>query len=251
MSRRFSSPLLNLVSAPVDGGPSHAHHRGNLVNRHCSGLVQPPHLFDLLLIEFGGTTPFPAADARGLESGAGAFADQVAFELSQAAEDVEHERASGRARVDRFGQGAELHSPLVERGHQVDQVLHAPAETVQLPHHDRVSPAQQVEHVVEFGTVRLRVGRHVGEDPIAAGPHGCVLLQVGGLVAGADPRVSVNHARHVPLPILSMEFWNIDYGTGFGTLSAGVPWHGGRSAFRTGNVRFRYVTQMSARVLFL
>ncbi len=78
----------------------------------------------------------------------------------------------------------------------VDQVLHAPAEPAQLPYHDGVSPAQQVEHVAELGTVRLRAGRDVGEDPVAARPHERVLLQVDGLAAGADPRVSVNHAHH-------------------------------------------------------
>lgn len=123
--------------------------------------------------------------------------DQVAFELGEAVEDVEHERAAGSARVDRFGQGAELHSPLVECGHQVDEVPHAPAEPVELPHDDGVALAQQVEHVVELGTVGPRAGGHVGEDPVASGLLERVLLQVGGLVAGADPRVSVSHARHV------------------------------------------------------
>lgn len=52
--------------------------------------------------------------------------------------------------------------------------------------------------MVEFRTVRLRAGRHVREDPIAPRLRQRILLQVGGLIAGADPRVSVNHARHAP-----------------------------------------------------
>ena len=55
--------------------------------------------------------------------------------------------------------------------------------------------AQKVEHVV-FGTVGLRAGGHVCEDPVAAGFFERILLQIGGLTAGADPRVSVDHARH-------------------------------------------------------
>lgn len=51
--------------------------------------------------------------------------------------------------------------------------------------------------MVEFGTVRFRAGGHVGEYPVAAGFFECVLLQVGGLVAGADARVAVCHACHV------------------------------------------------------
>ena len=172
------------------------HHRGDLVHRHRPRVVQAPHLPDLLCVEFGWTSALPATGPGGLETGAGAFADQVAFELRQRAEDVEHERATGRAGVDRLGQRAELHSPFIEYGHQVDQVLHAPTEPVELPHDDGVALAQEVEHVVEFGTVRPRAGRHVGEDPVAPGLLECVLLQISGLVARADPRVSVNHARH-------------------------------------------------------
>lgn len=125
-------------------------------------------------------------------------ADQVAFELCEAAEDVEHERAARCAGVYRFGQGAEPHSPLVERDHQVDKVLHAPAEPVELPHHHGVALSQQVEHVVKFGTVGPRAGGHVSEDPVAPGPLERVLLQISGLVVGADSCVSVDHARHAP-----------------------------------------------------
>ena len=174
------------------------HHRGDLAYRHRFRPVQPPHLPDLFPVELGGPSALPSSGAGGFESGAGAFADQVAFELRQRPEDVEHERAARCARVHRFGQGAEPHSPLVERDHQVHQVLHVPAEPVELPHDHGVTLAQQVEHVVEFGTVGPRAGGHVGEDPVAPGPLQRVPLQVGGLVVGADSCVSVDHARHAP-----------------------------------------------------
>ena len=106
------------------------HHHGDLVHRHRLRLVQAPHLFDLFFVEFGGPSALPASGAGGLESGAGAFTDQVAFELRQTSKDVEHERSARGARVDRLGQRPELHSSLIERGHQIHQVLHAPAETV-------------------------------------------------------------------------------------------------------------------------
>ena len=51
--------------------------------------------------------------------------------------------------------------------------------------------------MVKLRTMGLRAGGHVGEDHVAAGILKCVLLQAGGLVVGGDPRVSVNHARHV------------------------------------------------------
>lgn len=51
--------------------------------------------------------------------------------------------------------------------------------------------------MVEFGTMGLCTGRHVGEDSITTGLFECVPLQVGGLVSGADARVAVCHACHV------------------------------------------------------
>ena len=85
------------------------HHRGDLIHRHHPGPVQPPHLSDLFLVELGGPSALPSSCPGGFESGAGAFADQVAFELRQRPEDVEHERTARCARVYRFGQGTELH----------------------------------------------------------------------------------------------------------------------------------------------
>ena len=85
------------------------HHRGDLIHRHHPGPVQPPHLPDLFLVELGGPSALPSSCSGGFESGAGAFADQVAFELRQRPEDVEHERTARCARVYRFGQGTELH----------------------------------------------------------------------------------------------------------------------------------------------
>lgn len=52
--------------------------------------------------------------------------------------------------------------------------------------------------MVEFGTVRFRTGGHVDEYPVAAGFFECVLLQVGGLVAGADARSRMSCLPCVP-----------------------------------------------------
>ena len=104
-----SSDLSAKIQTPVDGGPSHVHHRGDLIHRHHPGPVQPPHLSDLFLVELGGPSALSSSRPGGFESGSGAFADQVAFELRQSPEDVEHERTARCARVYRFGQGTELH----------------------------------------------------------------------------------------------------------------------------------------------
>lgn len=70
--------------------------------------------------------------------------------------------------------------------------------------------------MVEFGTVGPRAGSHVGEDPVAPGPLQRVPLQISGLVSGADPRVPVDHARHMTEPYLYPSM-----ASGFGTLIAG------------------------------
>lgn len=59
---------LSSIQTTVDGGSSDAHHRGNLVHRHRLGFVQTPHLFDLLLVKFGGSSALPPAGTSGLES---------------------------------------------------------------------------------------------------------------------------------------------------------------------------------------
>ena len=95
--------------------------RKNFRYRMVPNMVRSPE--DQFVLE----PSFPASCSRRRKSGAGAFADQVALELCERSEDVEHECAARIARVDRLGQRAELHSPPVERGHQVDQVLHTPS----------------------------------------------------------------------------------------------------------------------------
>ena len=63
-----------------------------------------------------------AAGSGGGQSGAGAFADQVAFELGQGGEDVEHELASRGGGVDRLLQAAEPDAAFSQAGDGVDQV---------------------------------------------------------------------------------------------------------------------------------
>lgn len=142
-----------------------------------------------------------------------------------------------------FGQGAESHSSLVERGHQVHQVLHASSEPVELPHHHGVALAQQVEHMVEFGTVGPRAGGHVGEDPVAPGPLQRVPLQISGLVAGADPRVPVDHARHMTepyhYPSMALGFGTLIAGRVMGRLPPECRGPSPRFKIRSGNLRLR------------
>lgn len=57
--------------------------------------------------------------------------------------------------------------PRIERGHQVDQILHAPAELVQFLYHHCVALA----HGFELGTVGLSTGDHISEDLVTPRLH--------------------------------------------------------------------------------
>jgi hypothetical protein len=77
-------------------------------------------------------------------TGAGALADQVAFELRQGGEHVEDELAARGSGVDRLLQAAEPDPALGEAGDGVDQVAQRPAQPVQLPDNQGVARAQLV-----------------------------------------------------------------------------------------------------------
>jgi hypothetical protein len=63
-----------------------------------------------------------APGPSGSQSGSGAFADEVAFELGQGREDVEDELAAGGGGVDRLLEAAEPNPTLGKLSNGVDQV---------------------------------------------------------------------------------------------------------------------------------
>jgi len=95
----------------------------------------------------------------------GPFADQVALELRQRAEDMEHQPAAGRGRVDLLLQAAEPDAALLKRADGVDQVAQAAPETVELPHDQRVAGPQVVKRAGELGPLGDRTAGLLGEYP--------------------------------------------------------------------------------------
>jgi hypothetical protein len=133
------------------------------------------------------------------QPGAGALADQVAFELGQGGEHVEHQLAAGGGGVDRLLQAPEPNPSLGQAGDGVDQVAQRPAQPVQLPHHQGVAGAQLVQDVVEGGPVGPGAAGGFGEHPVAAGALEGVDLEVRLLVGGGDAGITeqVSHATTV------------------------------------------------------
>ncbi|GAC86226.1 hypothetical protein GP2_064_00010 [Gordonia paraffinivorans NBRC 108238] len=71
---------------------------------------------------FGGRPPDPTASPGCGEAGRGAFADEVAFELGERAEDGEDQLAAGGGGVDRFGHRPEADAALFEVGDDLKQM---------------------------------------------------------------------------------------------------------------------------------
>ena len=85
------------------------------------------------------------------QPGAGAFADQVAFELGQSGKDVEDELATRGGGVDRLLQTPEPDAPLGQAGDGIDQMAQGAAEPVQFPDDQGVTGTQLVQDVVRVG----------------------------------------------------------------------------------------------------
>jgi len=147
----------------------------------------------------------PAAATPGPSSGqpgAGAFADELAFELGQGGEDVEDELAAGRGGVDRFLEAAEPDATVGQAGDGVDQMPQGPAEAVEFPDNQRVAGAELVQDLLEGGAVGAGAAGGLGEHPIAAGRGEGVDLELGVLVGGGDAGVAeqMSHAGTVSQP---------------------------------------------------
>jgi len=137
-----------------------------------------------------------AAGSGCLESGVGAFSDEVPFEFSEGREDVEDEPAAGGAGVDVLLEEFEFDASLLQCVHVVDQMAYGSAEAVEAPNHEGVSGSELVQELVEFRSGFECAGGGVCKDAIAAGFGECIVLELCVLVAGGNSGVSkeVSHA---------------------------------------------------------
>jgi hypothetical protein len=137
-----------------------------------------------------------ASGPGGGQPRAGAFADQVAFELGQGGKDVEHELAAGGGGIDRLLETAEPDPTLGELGDGVDQVAQGAAEPVELPDDEGVAGAQLVQELGEDGPVGAGAAGRLDKDAVAAGGLQGVDLELWLLVSGGDAGIAeqVTHA---------------------------------------------------------
>jgi hypothetical protein len=127
-----------------------------------------------------------AAFFCGLQTGTCSFPDQIALELRQRAEQVEDQATAGCRGVDVFGDGSEADAFGLQFGDDLDEVLHRPAEAVELPDCERIAVPNVADRLRQSGPVSFHAGCLILEQPFATCFAQSVELQGGVLLAGGD-----------------------------------------------------------------
>jgi hypothetical protein len=130
-----------------------------------------------------------ASPGSGQPSG-GAFADEVAFELGQGCEHVEHQLAARGGGVDRLLEAAEPDPAVGQLGDGVDQVAQGAAEAVQFPDDQGVTGPQLVQDLGEGEAVGAGTAGGLDKHAVAAGALEGVNLELGLLVGGGDAGIA-------------------------------------------------------------
>src|SRR5208337_3442787 len=129
-----------------------------------------------------------ASSARcgGCETGARAFADEIAFKLAERAEYVKDQTTAGRCRINRFGQRPQSNAAFFQLAHGLDQVRKRSPEPIELPNDEDVALSRIGERLDQPRTISLRAGRLVLKSPVAAGGAQRVKLQRDFLAVGRN-----------------------------------------------------------------
>lgn len=181
----------------VNGGPAHAEQLADF--GHGFVLLQIQGLRRLGFGEgffrqaFGPPALTPPGPGGG-QAGFGSFADDVALKLGQRGEEVKHEPALGRGRVQVVVQAHEVDALFLKTRHQQDQVFQRAAQPVKLPDHERIAGTQPGQQQLELRPVfgRRRFFLH---DVGASGGLQGVDLQVQLLVLGTHAGIANFHGQ--------------------------------------------------------
>jgi len=111
-----------------------------------------------------------AALAGGGQALAGPGDDELADELGQRSEDVEHQPPAGGRGIQGLVQRSEPDAAAAQVRDGGDQVLQRAGEPVQGGHDEGVAGLQELQRGAQLGPVGVLAGLLVGEDPAAPGP---------------------------------------------------------------------------------
>jgi hypothetical protein len=151
-------------------------------------------------------------------------ADEVAFELGQGGEHMEHQLAAGGGGVDCLLETAEPNPTVGEDGDGVDQVAQGAAEAVEFPDDQGVTGAQLVQKLLEDRAVGAGAAGGLGEHAVAAGTFESIDLELGVLVGGGDAGIAkqVSHAGERRRTLGQGWLCDVDFGHGFWTPMVAV-----------------------------
>src|SRR3546814_176860 len=155
----------------------------------------------LLVAELAPSSADPPFGTCLGKAGAGAFADHGPLELGEASHHLHHHPPCRGGGVDRFGQRTKARSRELDPLHDVQHVLQAARQPVELPDDDDISLAQLPDHLQELGSVPSPAASGLLEYTFAAerverAPLRGVRLVVALRHAGRD--APLVFARHTP-----------------------------------------------------
>lgn len=156
----------------------------------------------LLVAELGPTPADPSFCASLGKAGAGTLADHGPLELGEASHHLHHHPPCRGGGVDRLGQRTKARSRVLDPLHDVQHVLQAARQSVELPDDDDISLAQLADHLQKLGSVPPPTAGGLLEHPLAAGgidraPLRGVRLVVALRYAGIADQIGF--ARHLRL----------------------------------------------------
>ena len=129
---------------------------------------------ELFVSHDGFASALATAGHRCIEAGTGSFADEVALELSECAENVKDEPSAWRRGVDRFCQRAEADAACFQAVHRLDQVRQRAAEPIELPHSQDIAVSHEAQRSFQSRAIGFGSGRLVLEHASATGFGECV-----------------------------------------------------------------------------
>ena len=135
---------------PVDGGSADSEGLGDLGDGG-AGSQEGACCFSTLGCPDGGAAEAGTSGSGGFEAGDGPLDGELALELGQAGDEVDHEAAGGGCCVDGLVKAAEVDAStgeVVDSGHEVGQ---GASEAVEAPYDEGVALVELVQGVVEAG----------------------------------------------------------------------------------------------------
>jgi hypothetical protein len=145
---------------------------------------------ELFVCHDGFASALATARCRGVKTRAGPFANEVALELPQRAENVKDEPSPWRRGVDRLGERAEADAAPVQGADRFDQMRQRAAETIELPYRQDIALTRKIQRRRQSGPLGFRSRGPVFENTNASGLGERVELQRQILLGRRDPCIA-------------------------------------------------------------